>query len=124
MTLVSVADVLEEAACLIERHGWVQRSIIRRDPATYKVIGICAAGGCVVAVNQLVDGYQGVKSSLSGSSASARLLYQAAWDRLAAATGMQVPSWNDASDRTKDEVIDTLRHVAKDLRNNATPGEA
>lgn len=121
MTTVSIADVLEEAARIVEDVGWVQRSIIRRDCDTQEIVGVCMIGGVLTAANKLIDGYSGMKSTLSGSSPEVRQTYQAAWDLLGEAVDRAPNHWNDVESRTRYEVIDKLREVAKDLRNNAKP---
>ena len=35
----------------------------------------------------------------------------------------RIVRWNDADDRTKEQVIDMFEQTAKDLRNNAAPGD-
>lgn len=93
------ATVLEDAADLLLIHGVVRNG-------GYGVVGgpRCAVG----AITEVCGGFMcGIGSALGP-------LFEHVYEQ----HGVSVAVWNDA---TKDdfEVIDTLRHVAKDLRNAA-----
>jgi hypothetical protein len=113
MTNIDTAQVLEDAADLLLVHGRCKTNAKDKD-GRFCVVGAVMAArghnvltGCVVmtVLNEQALGYADpalvpVALHVDGSS-----------------NGLAAALWND---RTEDdfEVIDTLRHVAKDLRNS------
>jgi len=102
-----VADVLEQAADLIETVGWIQGSEEQRDNGI--VIGYCAIGA-MRAVNCGI------------LSATEHALGNWLWglpNHVIIHRG--VANWNDQPGRRAAEVIDAMKSCAKDLRNEAVP---
>lgn len=126
-----MADVLEEAARVLEDVGWIQFEQAKFDvPGTVfgsgdarQVVGVCLNGGCVVAVNKL-SGHAALPYFTQGTAAylERTVLFDKVNRAVRNALGQQPHNWNDMPGRTAQEVIDKIREIAKDLRNNATPG--
>lgn len=116
-TALTPADVLEKAADLIENVGWHQGNFDVRS-LDGAALGFCAAGACTYALTQnarfLPPEVKDVHDA-AAKALSAEVL------KVAPFTKGSIPRWNDHSGRTKEQVIDLLRHTAKELRNNATP---
>ena len=90
------ADVLDRAADLIEEKGWCQHR--------YKgYFGAYCALGAINEINY------GNPSGVVGTKAEAEVL-------LEGKLGLDVARWNDAWEQTAEAVIDTLRDVARGLR--------
>jgi len=110
------ADVLEAAADLLESKGWQQGAFdnaVNPDDST----AFCALGAI-----RAVTGYSLAKRNYirDGDYALYRERYRytlQASVALGAKVGLDVPAWNDRPGRTAEEVIDVMKHVAKDLRN-------
>jgi hypothetical protein len=106
------ARVLDTAADLIDKHGWVQRSW------GSEKTGYCALGATLHAMGELtatpipLPDFNGVIARANGA--------------LAAEIGLDsnsgIVGWNDAFDRTQDEVVDHMRWAAKRLRGGAQGG--
>jgi len=92
-----VADVLDSAADYIERHGWTQ-GVLK------SAAGKVCAGGAIVCLSS-----RDIK--IAALSALASQLGDHARSPLIA-----VPYWNDAPDRTEQQVLDALRAAAKSQR--------
>ena len=90
------AGLLREAANLIEAHGWLQGGY------GSKHIGLCAVGAIRCAAGALGPDHPAFLNAI---------------DALTWATGLprtyNIPDWNDAASRTKDEVVDALRRAAE-----------
>ena len=85
----SVSEVLEQAAELIRRHGWVQRKYGTTGE------GYCIIGA-IIAVPKHESGYpaiEALREELGGQS---------------------VMLWNDTEGRTKEEVLELLERAARD----------
>jgi len=110
--MTDAAGTLERAADLLETVGWVQNVSVQygygHNPerlgidGPIQVVGYCASGALVKA-------------------ASTSQEYEVAMAILARGMKSSVIRWNDAPGRTKFEVVDAMRHAAKDLRNEAVP---
>ncbi len=96
-----VADLLDDAADLLERDGWAQGWL--RDPDGR----LCAAGAMMAAD---VAGSENCRSPLVQAGLSA------ASDTIGGGLSFTLPMWNDASDRTEQQVLDLLRTTAKRQR--------
>lgn len=104
------ADVLEQAADLIENVGWVQGTDMMvnafREPTRF-----CAVGACAHVIRH------GTSNSVVNQSA----LYMASTKALSVTLGgsgtASVARWNDAPEQTREGVVEGLRQAAKDLRN-------
>jgi hypothetical protein len=115
------AEVLEKAADLLETIGWVQGDEIvygSSDPDAGPVItGMCARGACRIAA--------GAKNFYdTWTSAEQYEAFRDARRALEAGLGGEwrcIPVWNDEPGRTAEEVIDKMKQVAKDLRNEEAP---
>ncbi len=83
-----IADVLDDAADLLEREGWIQG-------AGHGPVGRCA----MVAIGRaaLADVHS----------------YEVARDVFAEAVGAGITDWNDAPERNKQQVLDAFRAAAK-----------
>lgn len=104
-----VAEILENAADLLEVHGWCQdRS--RDDEGR-----MCAMG----ALYQSTFG-PGVWECPSRVEYDTEHGYLEATRALNRKIGTQrsIPGWNDNSERTADEVIEAIKATAKDIRNS------
>ena len=87
-----VAAVLNRAADILERDGWIQGAMYNRNGCR------CALGALNSASTELDCGSEPV------------------WDAcflLSADLGYDLPSWNDEDGRTVDEVTTLLRNTAK-----------
>jgi hypothetical protein len=112
------ADILEAAADLLESKGWKQgefMNAIDPDDATR----FCALGAI-----RVVTGYSMAAKEYrqAGDYATYRERHRHSMEAclaLAAKVGQDVPTWNDRPGRTADQVIDVMKHAAKDLRNRA-----
>jgi hypothetical protein len=120
------ADILEAAADLLETKGWIQGG-------EYKADGPCGRGKrvayCAIGAIREVVGFYDFAENHGG--------YEVGWGAstvaLVRANGVagllcmgghgftSVIRFNDAPGRTADEVIDLMKHTAKDLRNKETP---
>jgi hypothetical protein len=122
--MTDVAGALEKAADLIETVGWVQGKSVQYgrqydpfDPfdgpvpgpwaRPVQILGYCASGALS----------RGASTGQEYEGAMAVLAYEVSgWNRK-----LSVIQWNDTPGRTKYEVIDAMRHAAKNLRNEAVP---
>lgn len=130
------ADVLEAAADLLETDGWTQGKT-RRWNEDGDIIGYCAIGAIqqVTGVYQTVDGvYQTVDGVCQTVDQHDYPTATIQWMNAGIAAqqllsghlplhplGWKYPGvaqWNDAERRTAAEVIDLMKHTAKDIRNN------
>lgn len=124
----TAADMLEEGADLIERVGWVQRAgkLTAEDGS---IIGYCIQGACTEVlwkhfnVDVSRDGFRFFSEAQSNEmnaifNGAMRVLREA----VSPPAHVWGPAgWNDAPERTVDQVLDKMRRVAKDLRNEAVP---
>lgn len=119
---VEIAEVLERAADAweSERLGWCQNKsfeyeIVGAVVSTYdheivpvkKTIAACSLGGI-----GLVTKDSDLRIAVTDALGAATGFPELPWD-----LGGAVVDWNDHPDRTKQEVIDKFKEVAKDLRN-------
>jgi len=117
--MTDAAGALERAADLLETVGWVtgiamQYGYKESDPVRLlQVVGYCASGAVVKAASNSVE-YQAAMAALSCK-------IRQGMQFVATTSRDTVVAWNDARGRTKSEVIDAMRHAAKDLRNEAVP---
>jgi hypothetical protein len=95
---IAVADVLDDAADYIEKHGWCQNRLT-------DIAGrVCAAGAIRAALGI-------AESEIPGDTYHA---VRHAIYRVAPLTHeVPLPSWNDAPDRTEQDVLDMFRAAAK-----------
>lgn len=126
------AEILEKAADFLERIGWVQKASYVTDGGGL-VVGACMSGACWLAATGLTDQEVVWEDEVKARSVFDEMgtspnfvdpqsaLYTA-WQAIVDIKPGGV-SWNDARGRTKDEVIDVLKLAAKNLRNEAKPGE-
>ncbi len=91
--MTAAADVLDRAAALIERDGWVQGDY------GWSGVGWCASGAIREAARPVT-----LKVHVSAGSA------------LRAAIGPGIERWNDDPDRTQADVLAVLREIAARLR--------
>lgn len=89
---MNAADVLDQAADILERDGWTQ--------GEWGFTGQphCIDGGLIAAANTDAD-YSGALEAIAVHLRTTHLL-----------------AWNDADGRTADEVLAALRDTAADLR--------
>lgn len=113
MTAIDIADVLERAADDIATNG-LAKGYLRNQGGQHCSIGAigCALGwdtysyGNVREVAEFLVDYLPDKIQEQNWRSSA-------WNIIV--------EWNNEPDRTAEEVVDTMRLAAKDLRNEATP---
>jgi hypothetical protein len=98
-----LAEVLDKAAEVLERDGWCQSNFENKAGER------CAVGALRQASREL-DGI--ISFRIEARTALAEYLEISSLD---------VIEWNDTRGRTAAEVIDALKHTAKNLRNEATP---
>jgi hypothetical protein len=102
---MKTSDVLNKAADLIEERGWLQGI---HGLGTDR--GLCMEGGILAALGRSRD-----DCAFRGSQYGGRCpVYNAVMEHLGRADYTEKPlwRWNDAEERTADEVIATLRAVA------------
>ena len=116
--LQRVADILEEAASILDAHGLAKE--FYQDAGSYCTVG---------AIARTVDGTENRLTM----DRHGRLLNDPVYKDTLAAVADHIggrtdsplmnldciTNWNDAPERTLGEVTDLLRSVAKDLRNEA-----
>jgi hypothetical protein len=112
---MEAADVLERAAEFLETVGWVQNQSLMTD-AIGVITGACVSGACWIAATGASVEEDLHVPSVKELNQPGSPLY-AAW---AALEQKQIDpmGWNDTVGRTAAEVIDLLKEIAKDLRNN------
>lgn len=94
--MTDVSEVLETAADIIEKEGWIQNGF------GHSRLGYCAVGAIARA-----EGFDFPTFAFEEPSEKALRSY----------LGVEwVPSWNDDPARTKQEVLDALRGAAKQER--------
>lgn len=103
-TNAEVAEVLEKAADLLESEqvAWIQGVESRAD-AEGNVVSACVIGLLNLVTQAELNIYNH--------------LYRAALDAVTRYLGTSVVAWNDLLGRTREEVIEMFKTVAKDLRN-------
>lgn len=105
------ADLLDKAADLIEQLGWAQH-------AARSATGEICAGQAVndaVLSSSITHGIYSVRDVTRAQVVNALLLRHLAAEGYRNSYGTlfeSVPAWNDAPERTKDEVINALRKAA------------
>lgn len=104
---METADILEKAAEVLDARGWCQGHY-QDDQGQ-----LCAVGAIRVATWGT--------ARWDHSNAVEYLASRMAQEAMSAHLGVEdiAVGWNDRPGRTKDEVIDTFKHAAKELRNNA-----
>lgn len=113
-----VADILDAAADLLQSKGW-QKGAFSNATDPREATAFCALGAIRAVTGYSMAAHEYVESS-GGDYAFYREKYMYAMQAsvaLAAKVGDNVPGWNDRPGRTAEEVIDVMKHVAKDLRN-------
>jgi hypothetical protein len=104
------ADILERGADAWESDtiGWFQGGFGNLTQ------GFCALGMCR---------YQLVGKDVGVTWTCSKDLYDVYWNALdglgKALNGAAIDDWNDAPERTKEEVVELFKQAAKDLRNRA-----
>lgn len=119
---MTAADVLEQAADLIQSVGFCKGGYVRyRASDDPTVTGYCAVGAMTTVA--LGDDL----SIVDWSEVHVPVFYDSITALIVELTGKDADadevifSWNDSPSRKAEEVIDTMKRVAKDLRNTATP---
>lgn len=111
------ADILEAAAELLETHGWSKGAYARNkdgddeDDDAQNAASYCAAGAI-----------RRVSGCYDFSRARRRMPVLSNATEIEGMLAKQVgfgnlPAWNDQPERKRHEVIDLMKHTAKDLRN-------
>lgn len=118
MSSLQVAEVLEKAAELYEseQYEWCQRTLAQYDKESpsRELVSLCASGALAIASGYW-DGRETTNTDLTPVYQDA---YNALkWAVLEKADGFTVEGWNDRANRTKQEVIDTMKETAKGIRN-------
>ena len=112
------AEALERAADLIETVGHCKDGYEIMDDNGV-IIGYCALGALNAAVTSFthLTGTIGVRNyDLEAIFAAQAALREALINTQGA---RYIADWNDATERTASDVVDMLKHTAKDLRNTA-----
>lgn len=107
-----IASVLEKAAELLETRGWGQTVYEDGDGR------LCALG----AIRTAIAGSNREFANLAHASATHTNVLRRAWRTTEPLTRQvgDIPTWNDVEGREAHEVIDLMKHTAKDLRNRAS----
>lgn len=106
---MEIAEILEQAADIIETHGHVKHIL-------WDNLGRCCAVGAVrkTVCGEGVDSYLAVRGAMEAVTKNLHLSNpMGSWEA--------VVQWNNHPDRTGAEVVDAFRRTAKDLRNEAVP---
>jgi hypothetical protein len=111
---VTPADLLEKAAEILETEGHIRGSYGHHGPGFE---GHCAEGALRCAGKQLF----GEKVYALTGPSDAHVLHIDTQTVLISHLRQPVTTWNDRFARNADEVIDTFKHLAKDLRNEEEP---
>jgi hypothetical protein len=114
VTTKTAAEVLAEAADIIERDGWTQHHFHTPDGCHCALGAIGLASGEHLNIRVADDGIVDWDLPRYGDPGydAACHAYTVARDALSARVGIHVPSWNDADGRTQDEVVAELRAAA------------
>ena len=123
---IDIAGVLEKAADDIAINGLAKGDLVTKDGRHCAVGAIACAMGLELEfkVHGFVDPRDWdnkelkkvlsvVASNVPGKGGPHDWQRGSDWNTVA--------FWNNAEERTADEVVELMRHVAKDLRNEATP---
>lgn len=108
-----IADVLDNAADLIESKGWIQNAY--RDANGYCSVGAIMGVFNLVELNQEDEAHSDEHIDFLTDSAEVALIRKLR-DKGAIGVEAGVIGWNDASGRTKQQVLDLFREVAKEQR--------
>jgi hypothetical protein len=108
-TPLSIADVLDRAADLIEPEGAWTQGVLARDAQGKGVCGPPFSGACSYCASGAII-------------AAAGEFEMAYYDLVAHLIGDVVPVWNDAPGRTQSEVVSTLRLAASKAREQEWTG--
>jgi hypothetical protein len=110
----AVADVLEGAAEVLETEGWGQGKYVQQsDPVDGYRLVYCATGALRKAAK-----YDGnTNFPLMRAYSELRKGLPVALSNHGTMRPIPVETWNDQPERTASEVIDLMKHTAKDLRN-------
>lgn len=118
ITTDQVADHLDKTAVHLETHGWIQG--LMRDPHAYDVSACrtCLRGALSAAAGRhprFAEDWQLITEAEEAVAAWLRAKGELAnisgWD-----AGDLLEDWNDARDRTAEQVISALRECAAGLR--------
>lgn len=117
-TTEEIAGALDGAVDVLRFEGWVQGAF--RAPVSLEneqILGYCALG----ALAKAVGGQELLDKIISGDLADDLRVYRDTVSILGLAVEncSTVDQWNDAPGRTKEEVIETMEKLSKDLRNGA-----
>lgn len=121
MTINDPADLLEQAADALEsgRVGWMRGDIGFRTPGSDR--GHEAMACAIGTLRHVAFGSPRMAGLVSPLAAEFRA-YLSLEDRAISAMGFpggtsELASWNDSEANQKEDVIDLMKHAAKDLRN-------
>jgi hypothetical protein len=121
------ADILEAAADELQTNGWIKKRLKDVDGRHCAIGAMQKVAGYEEAWRQHIDGWRPaettpeplvtreplVEASKRYMLAEAVLAHHLSQEGLTVGVG----GWNDQPERTAEEVIDVMKHVAKDLRN-------
>lgn len=108
---MNTADILDRAAGVVEKRGWTQRWYVNASGE------VCPRGAIYVACGVEPDPYPEVEVvDWPGWSPAAASAAMDACDLLDKAVDDYAESWNDRPERTKEEVVSTLRAAAQAAR--------
>jgi hypothetical protein len=113
----TIADVLEDAADHIERHGWQQGAYgtagaptCLRGAVRAVQVGLLGRAGCEQESDVLAYAATAIGPDIGWTMVATGDPYVDA---------VLIPSWNDRDGRTQQEVLDVLRKAAKLARQDA-----
>ena len=103
------SNILEDAADYIEQHGWCQQDYFNAN-------GNVCTQGAIMAVRTRYEADNINIYSTSNDIDTITEAFLEALDQVSLFVGDAVSLWNDDPDRTKEEVVKTLRKVAEVAR--------
>jgi hypothetical protein len=119
--LTDPADILEAAADLLVSEGWCQGAFYRDEKGMAHGNLSEAVSFCAMGAIRMVSGVYNLDGEIgfdeSRAAREARAVLHAGLNRPVPGLNRPVPAWNDEAGRTADEVVDAMRHAAKDFRN-------
>jgi hypothetical protein len=115
------ADILEAAADELQTNGWIKKRLKDVNGRHCAIGAMQKVVGYEEAWRQHIESWRPaettreplVEASRRYMLAEAVLAHHLSQEGLTVSVG----GWNDQPERTAEEVIDVMRHVAKDLRN-------
>jgi hypothetical protein len=121
---LDAADILEKAADLIESVGHCKGTFFETRGAGYEIsnaVSYCALGAMDAANNYNSYGIISFRRTDAHNEAIEALTIELCGESNDIYESANlIAQWNDNSERTPEQVVDLMKHVAKDLRNRGS----